>query len=275
MGARPSSFKKGGGYLNEVDVEIIGYTFEVGDEALVKKGPRKGETFTPLSLVPEFKVDGDDEPKTQRLLIGNADAYGDIEDDGHTLLTPDGQAIGAKSEAGLFIASLCDGGFDETLFDDDDTRINFEPMIGTRCRLVQQTNEEKTKRQGRQKGKDGKEYDRKDLLVQTVHAAPDAKSAGKTTSKGASKSAKPSAKPGKAKAVDVAELAAETLRAICGEQKDNTIAKSKLSMAVLKKLMKDENREAVREWLFDDDNLAGLDGFTFNPKKQTITLDEA
>lgn len=285
MGARPSSFKKGGGYLNEVDATIVGYTFEVGEEAVIKKGARKGETFTPLSLVPQFEVDGDDEskdePKTQRLLIGDANAYGDVEDDDHTLLTPEGQAIGAKSEAGLFIASLCspiDGGdgFDEELFDDDAEKINFEPMIGTRVRLVQQVNAEKTARQGKQVGKNKKEYDRKDLLVQSVLESAPAKPAkgGKAAVKPA-----PAGKPAKggkpAKVADVSEKAVDTLKEILSESKDQTLAKSKLSMAVLKKLMKDSDREAVREWLFDDDNLGGIDGVTFNPKKQTITLDDA
>lgn len=278
MGARPSSFKKGGGYLNEVDVTLVGYTFEVGEPSKIKKGDRKGEDFTPLSLVPQFEVDGDDaskdEPKTQRLLIGDAEAFGEVSEDGLTLATPDGQGISSKSEAGLFIASLCANGFPETRFSDDDSEINFEPMIGTRMRLVQQTNVEKTKRQGKQKGKDGKEYDRRDLLVATVHELPgEKKAAGKTGAKPGA-SSKSAAKGKKADDVDIAELAGETLRDILSEAKDNTIAKSKLSMAVLKKLTRDENRETVREWLFDDDNLGSVEGVTYNAKKQTITLDD-
>lgn len=272
---RPSSFKKGGGYLNEVDATIVGYTFEAGEEAVVKRGARKGETFTPLSFIPQFEVDGDDEsknePKTQRLLIGDADSFGDVEEDGQVLSTPNG--FPARSEAGIFIASLCDGGFPDTNFDDNPEVADFRPMIGTRVRLVQEVNADKTKWQG----KDGKLHDHKDLKVATVHALPEDASPN-TKGKGTAKSTKPATgKAGKAAKepeVDIAELAIETLKDILGNQKDGTIAKSKLSMAVLKTLMKDPNREAVREWLFDDDNLEGIDGVTYNKKKGTITIDE-
>lgn len=278
MGARPSSFKKGGGYLNEVDATIVGYTFEAGETTKVKKGPRKGEDFTPLSLVPQFEIDGDDEskdePKTQRLLIGDADAYGDIEEDGQVLMTPDGQSIGARSEAGIFIASLCDGGFDENLFEDSNESIDFRPMIGTRVRLVQEVNAEKTAKQGKQKGKNGQEYDRKDLKVATVHAMPE--DAPAAPAKGSSKTAaKPAAKGGKPAKVNVGELATDTLKEILGEAKGNTMAKSKISMEVLKKLMKNPAREDVREWLSDTENISGIDGVTFNEKKGTLTLDDA
>ena len=43
MGARPSSFKKGGGFLNEVDALITGMVFESGDTYPIKKGSRTGE----------------------------------------------------------------------------------------------------------------------------------------------------------------------------------------------------------------------------------------
>lgn len=279
MGARPSSFKRGGGYLNEVDATLVGYTFEVGETSKIKKGDRKGEDFTPLSFVPQFEVDGDDDskddPKTQRLLIGDAEQFGEVSDDGLTLSTPDGQSIGARSEAGIFIASLCAGGFPEERFSDSDDEINYEPAIGTRLRLVQQVNEEKTKRQGKQKNeKTGKQYDRKDLLVQTVHEVPGGKATGKAAKPSAS--SKPAAKGKKvadADEVDIPTLASATLQAILADAKDNTILKSKLSMAVLKKLTRDDNRETVREWLMEDENLEGLDGITYNKKKQIIVAE--
>lgn len=275
MGSRPSSFKKGGGYLNEVDVTLVGYTFEVGDEAVIKKGARKGETFTPLSFVPEFQVDGEDETKTQRLLIGDAEFFGDVSDDGRTLYTPEGQGISARSEAGLFIASLCDGGFPEEQFSDDETEINFEPAIGCRMRLVQQINAEKTARQGKQKGKDGKEYDRKDLLVQTVHDLPGPAVKGKTNGKAATPAKGAKGAKGKASGPsedEIAELASETILALVGEK--GKLAKSKLSMGFLKALMKDPNRDAAREWALDDDNLGSVEGISYNKKTQTLTLDE-
>lgn len=280
MGARPSSFKKGGGYLNEVDATIIGYTWEAGDEVKIKKGQRKGEMFAPLSLVPEFQVDGEDEPKTKRLLLGGADGYGDIEDDGHTLLTPDGQSVGYSSEVGVFIRSLVEGGFPEDRFDDDPEKINFEPMIGCRVRLIQEIVPEGQPRHGTTVGKDKKTYPNRDLKVATVHALPEDNEGWEGGSKkgkksGTKSSSKPTTTGKKTKEpeVYVPELAAETLKSILTDNKGK-IAKSKLSMAVLKKLMKDGNREAVREWLFDDDNLEGVEGVSYNKKKQEITLDE-
>lgn len=189
MGARPSSFKRGGGYLNNVTATVVGYSFLVGEPAEMKKGDRKGEMFTPLSLVPEFQEEGASDVKTQRLLIGEATDYGDVEDDGLTLLTPEGQAIPASSEAGIFLASLCDSPeFPEDRFEETDERINLEPMIGTRLVLVQEVNAEKTTRQGKQKGKNGKEYDRKDLKVKevlSVAAIKGVKASAKSSGKGA------------------------------------------------------------------------------------------
>ena len=265
-------FKRGGGYLNEVDVTIVGYQWTVGDEATIKKGSRKGETFTPLSLEPEFLVDGEDEPKTQRLLLGDANGYGEVTDDGAVLQTPDGQGIGERSEVGIFLQSLISGGFDGDLFGDDETAIDLRPMIGARVRLVQEVNVEKTKRQGKQQGKDGKEYDRRDLKVATFHGMAEAAPKAKAGAKPAAGKDAPKGK--KEPVVDIAELATATLLEILSEQKDNSIAKSKLSMAILKKLNKDANREAVREWLFDDDNLEGIDGVDYNKKKGTLTVSE-
>ncbi len=267
MGARPSSFKKGGGgYLNEVDATIVGYTFEAGESVEVKKGPRKGEEFAPLVLIPEFQVDGEDDVKTARLLLGDANGYGDITDNGQVVQTPDGQSISAKCEVGIFIGSLVDGGFPEDLFSDDPDSIDFRPMIGTRVRLVQEVNADKTKRQGKQKGKDGKEYDRRDLKVATVHSLPEAKAAPAKAGKAAPK--------GKAaKAVSIDAEAAAVLKTILNAAPDNKILKTKLSMAVLR-TAKGDNKEAVRTFLFDDDNLAAIEGVDYDAKKGLISLAE-
>ena len=76
----------------------------------------------------------------------------------------------------------------------------------------------------------------------------------------------------KAKGPSIADLAAEALVVILGKEKGNTIATSKVSMAVLK-TVKGENKEAIREYLLDDDNLGSIEGVTYNAKKGTLTLD--
>lgn len=272
----------GGGYLNGVDATLVGYTFLVGETTQIKKGERKGEDFTPLSLVPQFAVDGDDEskdePKTQRLLIGDAETIGSVEDDDQVLNLNEGQKIGKNTEAGIFLGSLCSGGFPAARFGEDPSVVDLRPAIGVRVRLVQEVNVEKTKRQGKQKGTNGKEYDRRDLKVQTVHEVPSEGKSGKAA-KPASSNKNGSAGKNKKKDeddVDIPELAGKTLRAILCAVKgdDKEIAKSKLSMAVLKKLTNDDNREAVREWLFEDDNLAEVKGISYNKKKQIISLDD-
>ena len=265
----------GGGWLNNVDARIVGYSFTIGETKPRKTGKRKGEPFTPLSFVPEFLQEGAEEPVSQRLLIGDAADFGDVEDptsivseDGLTLFTPDGQAIG--SEAGTFINSLLDNGFPEDRLDESAEQINLEPIIGTRVQLIQEVNAEKTRISGKQQGKDGKEYDRKDLKVSTVHELPAAKAAAK-----AGKSA---AKPaGKATKVDenarIAAKAAETLGSILADAPDTTIKQSSLSMKVLKALTNDADREAVRKFLNNTDNLEGIEGVTYSAKKGTVSLD--
>jgi len=261
---RSSNVKRGGGFLNNVDATISAFDFEVGDTVAIKKGERKGEDFTPLYLVPSFVQDSGGDAVSQRLLVGDAAQFGPVSDDGKTL-DLGGSKISAYCDAWKFIESLItplDGGdgFPDERFDEDETTWNLVPAEGTRVHLVQEVNPEKTKRQGKQKGKDGKEYDRKDLKVKSVLSVPEvvAKKIGvKPIAKG-----KPG-KAAKAEVVTVAEVAESTLRDILAAQKDNTIPKARLKMKVFaaftaahpNKGMRDE----VIKYLQDDDNL-GFDG---------------
>jgi hypothetical protein len=203
-----------------------------------------------------------------------------VSDDGLTLSTPDGQNIGARSEAGIFITSLVAGGFDEALLSDSEEEINYEPIIGTRVRLMQEIDAEKTKRQGKQKGKDGKEYDRRNLLVSTVHDLPvaDKKANGKAKA-GAKASTKVAAKS-KGKAADepddeqIEADGAEFVLEMLADAPSGKLAKSKLRMGLLKKRMKYPFREALEEKVFDDAFLASVEGMTYNKKTQTLALDE-
>jgi len=273
MGARPSSFKRGGGYLNGVDAAITGYSFLVGETSTIKNGDRKGEDFTPLSLVPSFRVDGADVDQSQRLLIGEATFFGEVSDDGLTLATPAGQSIGANTEAGLFIASLVEAGFPEENFSDSDDEINFAPMVGSRVHLVQVVNVEKTKRQGQQTGKDGKKYDLKDLKVKAVL------SVGTGAPKAAGKSAKPAA--GKAAKVvetaDVAQLSADVLLAILNDAKvcpEGTILRAKLPVQIAKKTASSPHKDAIRKTIYSDEFLTTEAGWAYDKDdpSQTITL---
>lgn len=269
MGARPSSFRKGGGgYLNGVEATLVGYAFLVGEPVEIKKGNRKGEMFTPLSLVPEFKEDGAEDAKSQRLLIGDATNFGEVSEDGLTLATPEGQQFPASSEAGVFLSSLCDSPmFPEDRFEDTNERINLEPMIGTRLKLVQETNEEKTKRQGPQKGKDGKLYDRKDLKVAEVYSVA---AGGKAPSKGKGKAA---AQPD----VDIDSAADEVVAAIV-EKAGGSLKKAQLSAKLQVSKGKypgyagvwaDLSKHALTDAALEDMAERGIIGY--NKKTQVLT----
>lgn len=257
---------------------IVGYQFVVGDPAIIKKGDRKGEQFTPLSFVPEVHFDGadDDVTQTQRLLIGDADNFGEVSEDGQTLMTPEGQNIGANTEAGIFLATLCEAGFDESRLSEDADRINYEPILGTRVKLAQVINEEKTKRQGKQKSKDGtKEYMRTDLKVIEVLAQPMPVpgSAKKTITQAANK--KPN---GKAVEVDIDTLA-DTVVAKVVEKAGGTLQKrqlaAKVQVTLTAKGMPDcfPYAKQIRERILEDDYLASAndcDIIVYHAKKQLL-----
>src|SRR6266850_652894 len=116
MGARPSSFKRGGGFLNGVDGvwsdyiwtdEFNGKPFVPGRDPKTKK-----ERFHTLYMLITAQVDGADEVVTTTLFAGGADDF-EISADGKTLSNPEGGpvALGASTSVGRFISSLVDAGF--------------------------------------------------------------------------------------------------------------------------------------------------------------------
>lgn len=257
MGARPSTYKKGGGFLNDVDGVIIGYQFtdEFNGEAFVPGiNPKtKKAKFHSLNMVLSVRVDGAEEDTTTTLFGGDYDKY-DVSEDGYTLTSVDGGecSIGANTAIAKFYASLVAAGYPETNFSEDPDSINFEPANGTRVRFTQRLDE--SMKGKKRKGKDGKEYDYKDLVVGELYALASGKPA-KAPVKG-----KPvivaKGKPAKAAEaeVDVDRLAKDTLVQIIAAA-NGTIPIKKVSMQVLKLLMKHDNREDVRKLLSDSDFL--------------------
>ena len=151
--------------------------------------------------------------------------------------------------------------------------------MGRRGGLVQRTNVEDTKRLGKRKDKKtGKEYDRQDLVVDQVYDLPgvETKSNGKSAKPVAAKAAvkttgKPNGKVVEPESDDVEDLAKSTLLDILTDA-DGKIAKSKLSMKVLTKLMKHPQREDVRKLIFTDDFLELEDGWAYNKAKQLVEV---
>lgn len=278
MGARPSTFKKGGGFLNGVDSTIVGYqwTDEFNGEPFKpsKIKDLKGKSIDKphnLNFFLSVRVDGAEEDTTVTIKAAPRFDEFEVSDDGLTLTRAEGGecSLSGNSATGKFLASLCTAGFDESQLDEDPDSINLEPIIGLRIRTEQQ-NKSKEELDNivklgaplKRKGKNGKEYNRQDLVVTAVYgqeeqeAAP-AKSAkpGKVVAKGkAAKEAVAEDEPDELKDLSKAALL-EILKTAGGH-----IVKSKLSMKTLTTptLKGDPRRDDAREWLFNDDNLAEL-----------------
>lgn len=282
-GARPSQFKKGGGFLDGVDVVIKDYQFtdEFNGEPF-KAGKIKGADGKPmekphtLNCLLTVRVDGADEDTTTTLKVaGNFEDW-NVSEDGYTIEpAEEGKELAAGTAFAKLITSLCEADPRiEALLPEDS--INYQGIIGTRVRLVQRKDEERTKKFGQKVDKKtGKGYDRKDLVVEQVYELPGSEPAKKTTGGKAnppSKTAK--GKPAAAaQGDDLEQLSKDTLVSIIADAK-GSIAKSKLSMKVLTKLMQHPLREDVRKLVFSDAFLALEDGWTYDKSKQIVSLQE-
>jgi hypothetical protein len=306
MGSRASTFKKGGGFLNNVDLTWLSYRFT--DDVPSKEGPQawadvpkkiKGkdgktkERFHALNLEITVLPDGAKEAVTQSLFAGGWDDYV-VSEDGLTLTAPNGGevTIGADTAAGKLIITAIEAGFPEEDLDEDPNIVNFEPMVNRRYRLVQRRNDEATRKYGKRVDKKNpkRSYDLTDLVVDQYYgvveaaARPTAKAAAKSAAAPAKKTspaattASPSKKAnGKATAPaaeDVSSLATTTLLEVLSEN-DNSITKTKLGTKVLQRLMKHPQRDDIRTWLFNDDNLAELSetGVTYDPASGVISVE--
>lgn len=276
MGARPSSFKKGGGFLNNVDGVITGYEFTTTFPGSDGKRESKSD-FNPLYAVLSAKVDGADEGVSTTLFVGNADSFS-IEDDGKTLVpVEEGYELGANAEWSKLITSLCengDGKFSEEDLPED--TINYEAIIGLRVRFVQvdvvgKDGKVKTK----VSKKDKKTYNVTAVQVAKVHGRVEEEKKGKAgKSAGAGKAAGKSTAGKASKAPSVRDEAEAALAQVL-EKSGGSIAKSKLRMKLLSLLTgKTDNRDEIIKWLYDDANLASIDGVEYDPtdKAQTISV---
>jgi len=281
VGARPSTFRKGGGgFLNNVDGVIAGYRFtdEFNGEAFVPGKVNGKDKFHSLFMEISIRLDNATEDEMQNLFAGNYEDY-EVSDDGLTLAAAGGGecSIGLNTPAGKFITSLVEKGFPEANLSDDEESINFEPVLGTRVRFVQEVvigKDGKPRKRIAKKGKfKGREFDDTTTVIGQVYDLP-----GKAGKKGA---AATSGKKGKAADADedddsdeaIETLASETLVDIVKANKGK-MAKEKLSMAILQKLMKHPSREAVRKLLKSDDFLEKENGWDYNAKKGVVTVED-
>jgi hypothetical protein len=263
-------FRKGGGFLSNVDGTIQDYQFTDefnGEPFKAGKNAKGGDKFHSLFGFLTVRVDGASEDVTVNLFAGGFDDY-EVSEDGYSVDRQLGNGafstfiesmVEASAELGEKLEAL--GG------------LNFQPIIGARVRFIQVVNAEATKRLGKVKDKKtGKEtYDRKDLQIETVYSlAEGKKAAGKPV-----KAAK--GKAAVADTSDVEQLAGEALTEILSDN-GGSITLQKLSMAVLKNMLKrgvDEDvRESVRKTALSVDFLETADsGYSYDAKSKTISFD--
>jgi len=282
-GARPSQFKKGGGFLDGIDLVIKDYQFtdEFNGQPF-KPGKIKGQDGKPiekphtLNVLLTVRVEGADEDTTTTLKAANNFDAWEVSDDGYTI-TPaeEGTELSAGTSFAKFITSLCEANAEiEALLPEDS--INYQGIIGTRLRTVQRTDAERTKKFGQKVDKkSGKGYDRKDLVVEQVYELPGSQPAAKSKGGKAnppSKTAKGKAAPAAAQGDDLDTLTKETLLVVIADNK-GSIAKSKLSMKFLTKLMSHPQREDARKLVFSDDFLAQEDGWSYDKAKQIVSIE--
>lgn len=265
--SRPSAFK-GAGFFNG-DGQIVGYKFtdewngrpfEPGINSVTKK-PNFHWLYVDLGV----KFDGATAPVTKSFKVGNADEWL-IEDDGHTVVAADGdegRGLSRTSEWALLIDTLCKAGFPEDKLPDD--KINYEAIIGYRARFGARKNERMAAQGKKQLNKKtGREYEYRDVVVEQVYGP--AAIAGKPAStKSASKV------NGSGNTVNVEELADSTLLRIITDN-NGSVLKTKLSMASLKALQNDPNREAVRKLYASDAYLARQSGWEYDKVTGLVAL---
>lgn len=275
--ARPTSFKRSGGFLNNVDGVISGYEFTDEFPGGTKQA-KKGD-FNPLYFLLKVRVDGADDDIQTTLFAGSADDF-EISRDGATL-TPVAEGVGLRESSDLahFMATLLDSGFpaaNTELFysDSPEDAIDFRAIVGTRVRFVQAKDDEATKRLGPRKDKKtGKSYDRQRLEVTKVYALPASRqaTAPARAAKGGGKM------NGSAKDVSLIALADDVLVAIV-QDKGGSMPKAKLPLAVSTAIDKqDPNREELRRLIYTDDYLLaaadrGIITYDQAAKAQTIAL---
>jgi hypothetical protein len=264
----------GGGFLNGVDAVITGYEFtdQFAGQAFDPKAKKKdgSPVFHALNVVLSTRTDGASEDQTVNLMAGGYEDY-EVSADGLTIEpNREGGQLSADLPFGILVNSAVDAAAAAGLdLEGRLTPTNFEGLIGTRVRFIQQTDEAATKKFGKVKNKkDPKHpgYDRKNLGVETVYELGSGKA--KVAAKGA---AAPKGAKKAAGAVDVNALAADTLIAII-DAAGGSVKKSRLSTASILALKGNDSRDAVRKLYASDEFLSSVDGVTFDEEAQTVSL---
>jgi hypothetical protein len=252
-------FRTGGGFLNGVAGTITGV--RVFAEA------SKNGDFQKLMVQLSIRQDGADvDVSPWPFFAGSAEGL-TLSDGPSFESEDDNYRMGGKTDWSDFLIPVL------TLapeLEDRLTPTDYSGLIGVRCQFIQETDVEKTKQFGKQKGKEGKEYDRKNLRVESVLDLPTAKAktngAAKTVAAKGTKAAK---------AVDVSDLARQVVLEVVGDQ-GGSIELKRIKMLTFGKFKRNEpnydQRDAVVAFISDNDAVIGMDGLDYDKKTNTISL---
>lgn len=267
MGFR-SAIKKGGGFLNNVDGELKGYEFT----ARFKDEKKDGEW---VYFVPQIHTDGADEPVDQHMFIGAAERYA-ISKDGQELTMEDGSPVtfGFTTPFGRFMDSLLNAAEkadiaieDELPNLEDGEALELSTLVGRRFRFKQEVDEKANEKFGKREvgaGKNKKSYDRTNTVIDAI--------LGEAPKSGSKSSSKPAAGK-KAKGSDEDELKSEAADVLKDVLAKGAVNRKNLSLPVTKALMKNENKDALKKIILDEDWQDEQD-FIEVDKKGNISLTE-
>lgn len=282
---------KGGGFLNNVDGLVVGYTL-----TNAFPGQQADPDDAKVYMLLKVQQDGATDVKETTLGLGSGQ-FLEISKDGQSVSNIDGQVarIWDKSDGFHFLASVeaagvPDGGIDDT----EPSVLSFGGLVGRRFRFVQEKDEDRMearrkagKNPNRVVERDGesKEYPFTRLVVTDaypgVSAVPksQAPAAGKPGRKPGAKSTPPTGttatgkSPAGTTAPDLDTEAADVLKRILSEN-EGSIQRSQIAMLVTTGETSNPRREQLRKRIFSEDFLNTEAGWSFDQssKTQGITL---
>lgn len=250
MSLKPSEMKHGTGLINDVDVTVR--------EARWVSWDYQGKIQTPVLAMGITFVTDDGEEHDQYFSAGNdaLKSFVPSKDGKTTVAVKEGGGLNDNSTLALFMVSLVEAGFPEDKLGDDATALE-----GLYCHIVRKP---QPKREGiaKQEGQREQTY----IAVEKIHSLPWEKKVSKPGGVAAKKSVvgKPAAAAaagktnGAAAPTDDSELDAKAMGAVMDAAMGNggSIAKSGLSQAIFKALVKDPDRNKVVTLAFKDEFLA-------------------
>lgn len=245
MSFRDQIKKGGGGFLNGVSGTLVGYEFT--DRF---KGEKEAGEW--VYLVPSIMLDGADEPVDQHLFMGAAERYVISKDKQSITMADDSNVfIGGTTPTGLFLSTAVDKDTDDAFTSQLPDLSAGEPlelsaMVGQRFTFKQEVDEEGTRKRGKRvvgTGKDKKEYNRTNTVIDAVLGAPASGGRGKGAAAAIGK---------KSKTVDL-DAEAVTILSDILESAKLPVTRKGLALPVTKALMGNDNRDALKALILDED----------------------